>query len=179
MASIKKRTGKNGDTYHVQIRIKGSDGIYATFDDYETALIWSKYKEVLTQEIRNFRARDVDIYTIKDVLIAKFGADSKEVSGCELTFKKVNIWESPISELNHDILMDHTRTLLNTFILRGGSNVEGSGHKKLPAPMTILRKFAYLSSAINFMIKQGAHLENPITNIIVYLRELSKEKMAS
>lgn len=44
--------------------------------------------------------------------------------------------------------------------------------------MTVLRKFAYLSSAINHMVKQGIHLDNNCLKVVAYLRELDKQKKA-
>lgn len=132
---------------------------------------------MITQEKDNFKVRDKDMLTVLDVMIAKYETyDSREMCDCEEHFRAVDIWNTYICELDYETLMKHANTLLNRLVARGGSKGITSGTTKLPEPMTILRKFAYLSSAINYMIKQGANLDNHTTKVIAFLRELDKEK---
>ena len=159
------------------MRVKGYPHRSKCFNDYETAYIWGKYWEMVTQEKDSFGARDKDMLTVLDVMLAKYETyDAREMKDCEEHFKNVDIWNTYISELNYETLMKHAHTMLNTPVSRGGSRGLTSGYTKLPEPMTVLRKFAYLSSAINHLIKQGADIDNHTVKVIAFLREMDKEK---
>jgi hypothetical protein len=76
--------------------------------------------------------------------------------------------------LSHEVLMNHCCMLLNTPIYRGGRQDGSSGVKKLPSTNTVLRKFAYLSSAINDLIGLGFNVPNECPRIISFLRNTAK-----
>ena len=124
--------------------------------------------------MRDFDPDPNHMYTVRDVLINKYGESGREYIETHTYFTP--ILDSYIFHLDKERLMELAKTLLKTEVLRGGSSKSNSGKKKLPEPMTILRKFAYLSSAINHMIKQGVSITNNTVEVIAYLRELSKRK---
>lgn len=127
-------------------------------------------------ELRDFAPRDGDLYSVIDVMSMKYGQDGREymesmeylqpIAGCK------------ISECTYDRLMELAKELLETPVYKGGKAGTDSGTKKLPEPMTILRKFAYLSAAINNLVKKGIHLDNNCLKVVAYLRELDKKKKA-
>lgn len=128
-------------------------------------------------ELRDFKPRDGDMYTIMDVMLAKYGETGREYIESIDYFEK--ICGHPISWCTYDRLMAHAKMLLETPVYRGGGNTKQGGRggtRKYPEPMTVLRKFAYLSSAINFMVKQGLDLENNCLKVVAFLRELDKKK---
>lgn len=130
-------------------------------------------------EIRDFKPRDSDMYSVMDVMSAKYGEDGREYIETMDYFDK--ICGHAISWCTYDNLMAHAKLLLETPVYRGGGNTKQGGRggtRKFPEPMTVLRKFAYLSSAINHMVKQGIHLDNNCLKVVAYLRELDKQKKA-
>lgn len=136
---------------------------------------------MLTKEKDDFAARDNDLLMVIDVMVFKHkDASHPEYTECIGPFTRVGMWEVPISSLTHEVLMEHAKTLLNTPIYKDSRPDKIEGDRKLPSPMTVLRKFSYLSSAINHMIKQGFDLDNNMAKIIAYLRNLDKkQKMTS
>jgi len=129
---------------------------------------------MLLKERFDFNARPDDMYTIIDVMEAKYGAESREYGETMDYFQE--LCATPLASLGYNELMAHAKKLLATPVYRGGQKGVGSGTKKLPEPMTVLRKFAYLSSAINFMVKKGIPLENHCLKVVAYLRDLHKQK---
>lgn len=128
-------------------------------------------------ELREFKPRDADMYTIIDVMEAKYGCDGREYIETMGYFDEIA--GDTIGSLTYNKLMTHAKKLLDTPVYRGGGNTKQGGRggtKKYPEPMTVLRKFAYLSSAINHMVKQGIHLDNNCLKVVAYLRELDKKK---
>ena len=171
MASIRKRTGSDGRVYH-QVRIKrqGHPGLCASFDDYETAYIWSKYKEMLITEKEKFAATGNELYTIRDILTIKYG-NRREFNEAINYFKVYD--NIALSDIGYKDMMNLAKRLLKTKVRRGGQKNKG-GVMKLPEPVTILRKFAYLSSAINHVIAKGVKLDNNAIKIVAYLRSVKK-----
>jgi len=161
-------------TYRVQVRVKGAKNLSQSFDDYETAYIWGKYKEMILKEKAAFAPEPEHMYTLLDVMVAKYGYGSREMNDCEPYFKPY--WHTYMSKLTYDVLMEHAKLLLKTKIRKGGNVKNNKGVLKLPQPMTILRKFAYLSAAVNEMIKKGVPLENHALKVVAYLRELDKKE---
>lgn len=176
MASVQKITGKNGEYWKVQVRIKGHPLKSESFRDYETAFIWGKYQEMIIKEKESFNIRPKDIYTVHDVIITKFGENSRELNDCQYFFSKCDIWNLYICDLSYNKLMECANQMLNTPIFRGGCKKNNTGIKKFPAIMTVLRKFAYLSSAINYMVKLGANLDNHCLKVVAWLRDLDEKK---
>ena len=156
--------------------MKGYPAKNKSFNDYDTAYIWGKYQEMVTKEKDDFGVQPQDMYTVLDLMVAKYGHDSREMRDCEEPFKTIDIWHTYICKLDYETLMKHAKTLLSTYVFRGGKKGSETGIKKLPQPMTVLRKFAYLSSAINDMVKKGVDLPNHTLKVIAFLRELDKEK---
>jgi hypothetical protein len=173
MASIKKNEGKYGDTYRVQIRKKGQKVLNRTFSDYATAFIWAKYKETIIEERMNFDADPNDQYTILDVMMAKYGEESRDFQATVPYFKE--IYGMYLGSLSYEKLLDHAKKLLQIPVKRGGSKKNNSGKTIMPSVMTILRKYAYLSAAISFMQDNGVNLINNAAKVVTYLRKLNEK----
>lgn len=174
MASIKKVEGEYGESFQVRMRTKENKQISKTFKDYETAYIWSKYKETVTKERIDFDADPNDQYTILDVMLAKYGEESREFKESMDYF--IGIANTFLGSLTYENMLEHSKYLLSKKVKRGGSKKNDSGTEKLPEPMTVLRKFAYLSAAISFMQKNGVNLDNNAAKVVTYLREIDKKR---
>lgn len=146
----------------------------ATFYDYDTAFIWGKYQEIVLKEPDNFGVKDDDMYTILDVMLAKYGADDRDFKASMDYF--IVLANTYLSHLPYNVLLEHAKKLLTEPIYRGGSKRGESGRKKLPETMTILRKFANLSAAIGFMNKNGCDIENNAIKVVRYLREMINDE---
>lgn len=131
---------------------------------------------MITREKDNFAVKEGDMFTVLDVMVSKYGHNTREMNDCHVHFQNIDIWHTYVNRLDYETLMRHTKTLLETPIFRGGAKGNETGIKKYPEPMTILRKWAYLSSAINDLVKKGANIENHTTKVIAWLREQAKEK---
>jgi hypothetical protein len=172
MASIRELIGKNGKKgYRVQIRKKGHEFISASFDDYETAYIYGKFKESLIEEMALFSSREKMI-TFKDALVLKFGGDTQ-------TFREVvsyftDFLDRFIFDVSYEDLKKHGELLLATPVFRGGNKFNNSGKKKLPELNTVLRKFGYMSSAINHTVSQGHDVPNHCLRVSAYLKTWKK-----
>ena len=171
MASIQEVTGPSGKIYRVRVRIKGTRTRSATFNDRDTAEIWADYIHTIDSERKEFSPRDGDLITVGDVMLAKYGNQDKTFSTCKMSFTACNIWDMPLNELTEDLLMQKVNYLLNTPVRRGG-NYKSTGNLILPKPVTVLKKLAYLSSAINLMRKKGADLRNETGGVIQKLRDM-------
>lgn len=171
MASIQEVTGPSGTVFRVRVRIQGNKTKSATFNDRETAEIWSDYIYTVVCERKKFNPRDADLITVEDVMIAKYGNQSKYYSTCKMSFKQCGIWDAPLSELTEDVLTQKVNRLLNTPIPREG-NIKEGGRQVFPKTITILKKMSYLSSAINTMRKKGADLPNHTGPVIQRLRNM-------
>jgi hypothetical protein len=150
----------------------------ASFKDRQTAYIWGKYQELILREADNFGAQPEDMYTIQDVMTAKYGEGARETKESIGYFQEIMC--VPLRDLTYDKMMDHANMLMKKVIYRGGQGKNSSGRVsgtcKLPEIMTVLRKFAYLSSSINYMIKNGVNLTNNAAKVVLYLRDLEKYK---
>lgn len=154
------------------IRKKGHKPVSANFGDRVTAELWGQYKQNLMDEIESFQVHRADLYTVNDIFIMKFGADSREYLEGMPYFDEYK--DKSINILTYDELKKHCHRLLQRTVVRGGKVGTNSGRAKLPAPMTILRKFAYLSSAINHLISKGVDAPNECLKIVAYLRSMKE-----
>jgi hypothetical protein len=128
-------------------------------------------------EVKDFSPRDGDLYTLADVMEEKYTETGREYIESMDYFSSIS--GCSINELTYEKLMWHAKLLLETPIYRGGGNSKDGkrgGTKKLPQPMTVLRKFAYLSSAINHMIKKGINLENHCLKVVSYIRNIEEKR---
>lgn len=131
---------------------------------------------MITKEKEAFNVQPKDMYTVLDVMMTKYGENSRELNDCEYLFLECGIWHTYICELSYSKLMECANQMLNTPIYRGGCKKNNTGIKKFPAVFTVLRKFAYLSSAINHMVKLGSNLDNHCLKVVAWLRDLDKKE---
>lgn len=69
MASIQKRTQKNGETsYRVQVRLKGYEVQRATFSRLTDARRWAQSTEAAIKEGRHFKTSAAKKYTVSDII---------------------------------------------------------------------------------------------------------------
>ncbi len=176
MASITKRTGDNGrPAYRVMVRLKGKKSNSKTFDDYETAFLWGKYQEMINGEMEDFEVQDKHLYTVMDIIEVKFKNDKRTLRDIKAHFG--DILNLGVNKLTYNFLHDLSKTMLNKDVRRGGSAKTDTGKIGKPSINTIIRKFAYLSSAINNMISLGANLDNNCLKVIANLRRRNGKSM--
>ena len=176
MATIQEITLSNGKkSYRATIRRSGSPMESSNFDDRESAVIWANYRESIIEESRKFSADDKDMLTINDILKIKFPNESREYKetcsyfGCYLHLS--------LNEFTYEKMKEAAISLVNTPIYAHGSTrKEGS---KLRDPVTVARKFAHLSSAINYCVSKGYNLPNDALKIVNWLKQMSTEMKAS
>ena len=66
MASIRKRTGKKGTTYNVEIRMKGAPPQRASFKSLTKAKAWVQTTESAIRDGRHFVSAEAKKYTVKE-----------------------------------------------------------------------------------------------------------------
>lgn len=138
------------------------------FEDYETACIWGKYYTMLAKEKEDFEAEEVDVYDWGTVIHAKYSEGSHEYGTLVRAF---GCWfERSVRDVGYEEMTARAEELLKIPVLVGGCG--NKGKEKLPAAATILRYFAYLSSAITHFSKNYAHIPNAAIRIVNDLRPL-------
>ena len=73
--------------------------------------------------------------------------------------------------------MDYFNVLMQTPVRQGGnsSNLE-TGIKKMPSMHTTFRKFSYLSTVFEHMIKKGMQINNPALAVCKIMRPFLPKK---
>lgn len=175
MASVVKR----GEKYQCLIRRKGKT-MSAHFSDYETALLWGKYKENLIDEIVFFNTPANEIILLGDALdlklqeIIKEEKERKDFITIRKTFEE--FLDRPVSELTYDVLFNKFNDMRNSTVIRGGNRDNQTGVVVIQAMATILRKFRVLSSVINHLVSLGINVDNNAIKITNYITTKMKDK---
>ena len=68
MATIRKRDGKKGVGYQVQVRIKGGDVETASFKSLTKARLWAQSIESSIREGRHFTGSESKKFTLSDLI---------------------------------------------------------------------------------------------------------------
>lgn len=158
MASIRKRTNKDGSTsYRVDIRLKGFPPQRATFARLTDAKKWVQQTESAIRENRYFKSAEsrkhtfgelVDRY-IKDALPTKSADFEKSQKA------KMNWWKE---QLGHHVLADVTPSLITECRDRLLAETTKRGITRSPA--TVNRYLAALSDAFSVAVKEWEWLED-------------------
>ncbi len=158
MASIRKRTNKDGSTsYRVDVRLKGFPPQRATFQRLTDARKWGQHTEASIREGRYFKTAEARKHTfadlaeryIKDALPRK-SQSAKKIQTAQMEWWKVH--------LGHHVLSDVTPALITECRdrLLGGTTKQG----KPRSPATVVRYMAALSHAFTVAVNEWGWLED-------------------
>jgi hypothetical protein len=178
MASIAERNGK----YTVDIRKKGID-LFQTFEKKSDAELWAAYKEEMIDLIDAFDPPLNEMITLQDAIELKIrrveekNANKKEINDYKMLQKSFEKFcPKYINEIKYTDLLKQFVELIKTPVYQGGTGKnDGTGIKKMPAFLTIFRKFSYLSTVFQMLINDGVEIENVAIKICQYARSKKNE----
>ena len=170
MASIRFRDGK----YRVQIRKRNIE-LSRTFDDLETAELWSKYKENLIDEMDAFEAPKEEMITLLDAIEMKLKSNTstdkksiQDIQNIKVHFSKFLTMD--MNSIKFEDLKEHGIEMFKTDIRVGGSrDNENTGVIRKPSSVTVTKRFAYLSTVYSNLIAMGINIENVALRVKTYL----------
>jgi len=162
MATIRKREGKKGTSYQVQVRLKGGEMESASFKSLTKAKLWAQSIEASMREGRHFTGAESKKYTLSD-LIERFLSNPGLKTKTRIQYTPQLQWWSEqlghltLSEITPDKIAGKRDKLLN------------SGYKQSSAN----RYVAALSSALSMAVREYGWIpSNPCTK----LRKLSESR---
>lgn len=172
MASIQKRTLKNGDiSYRVQVRMKGHPIERATFKRLTDAKRWAQSIEAAMRERRHFKGSEAKKHTLADLIeryLEKLRREKKQrIIDAE---PMLNWWRK---ELGYCVLADLSRALisekLDKLSKRTVMRIDKETRKKIAVPISGGRVNRYtfaLSHACTIAVNEWEWLEdNPCLKI--------------
>ena len=155
MATIRKRDGKKGVGYQVQVRIKGGDVETASFKSLTKARLWAQSIEASIREGRHFTGSESKKFTLSD-LIDRFLMHPSLKAKTKIQYTPQLLWWSKqlgplkLSDISPDKIASQRDKLLK------------SGNKT----STANRYLAALSSAFSMAVREFGWIEtNPCTKI--------------
>lgn len=171
MASIQKR----GDNFRVQIRKEGFINIEKTFSNEEDAILYSKWKEDIMQNIANFEVPKEELITLDTAIDMKIeegikaGLDKRtmaSLNNLKSIFSK--LLKNSIHELGYEDYLKIAKELMVTEVRKGGSN-SGGGDYRLPSKETVINRFKYLGTVYGHLIKKGFSVINHPLTVVNFL----------
>ncbi len=155
MASIRKREGKTGISYRVDVRLKGFPAQRATFRRLTDAKRWAQHTEAAIREGRYFKTAKSRKHTlselveryIRDVLPKKAKNINQET---QLRWWASELGDFTLADVTPDKIAECRDKLLN------GSNDSGFTF----APATVVRYMAALSHAFTIAVNEWGWLED-------------------
>jgi len=155
MASIRKREGKNGISYRVEVRLKGFPPQRATFKRLTDAKKWVQHTESAIRERRYFKTAEARKHTLSE-LIDRYKRDvlptkSENISQAhQLTWWSDEIGDYTLADVAPSLIAECRDKLLNTTTRRGSTM----------APATVMRYMAALSHALTVAVNEWEWLED-------------------
>ena len=158
MASIRKRTNKDGSTsYRVDIRLKGHPAERATFTRLTDAKAWAQDTESAIRDGRYFKTRESQKHTlgelidryIRDVLPTKPKQSSSQKQ--QLEWFKAEIGAHTLADVTPAKIVECRDKLLTEESLKIG---------KTRAPATVVRYLAALSHAFTIAVNEWGWLDD-------------------
>ncbi len=161
MATFRERQGR-----HEAIIRKNNIKLSAVFDHLEDAKLWASYKEDLIEQIANFNPPLDKLITLGDAIKMRIdtaiGSGTVDIADLTILYKTFEKYlKTPINEVTYDSLSDHFEHVMSVPVRRGGNhNDPNSGIKAMPSMHTTFRKFSYLSTVFEHLIKEGVKVQN-------------------
>ena len=162
MASIRKRDGKNGSSYQVQIRIKGGGVESASFKSLTKAKIWAQSVEASIRDGKHFNNNAAKKHTLSD-LIERFLDHPSLKDKTKLNYSPQLKWW--IRQLGEHKLVDITPDKIS----RSRDGLLKKGFQK----SSTNRYVAALSSAYSMAVKEFGWTD---TNPCSKVRKLSEPR---
>lgn len=162
MASIRKRDGKNGSSYQVQVRIKGGGVESASFKSLTKAKIWAQSVEATIRDGKHFNKNAAKKHTLAD-LIERFLDHPSLKDKTKLNYGPQLKWW--ISQLGEHKLADITPDKIS----RSRDGLLKKGFQK----SSTNRYVAALSSAYSMAVKEFGWID---TNPCSKVRKLSEPR---
>ena len=161
MASIRKRIGKKGTTYNVEIRMKGALPQRASFTSLTKAKNWVQTTESAIRDGRHFVSAEAKKYTIAE-LIKEYQEEVTDKNPKARSQKfQLEYWKN---EIGHLVLADVTKKVLNSKKKELLKGLTPTGNVRAPA--TVKRYLAALSQAFTYAIDELELLnENPVSKV--------------
>ena len=155
MASIRKRDGKNGASYQVQVRVKGGGMESATFKSLTKAKLWAQSIEVSIRDGRHFVGIAAKKHTLRD-LVERFLDHPSMKDKTKVTYgPQLKWWTSHLGNTSlADITPDNISRLQDRLIKSGLQSSSAN------------RYIAALSSAFTMAVKEFGWAEsNPCSSV--------------
>ena len=155
MASIRKRDGKNGASYQVQVRVKGGGMESATFKSLTKAKLWAQSIEVSIRDGRHFVGIAAKKHTLRD-LVERFLDHPSLKDKTKVTYgPQLKWWTSHLGNTSlADITPDNISRLQDRLIKSGLQSSSAN------------RYIAALSSAFTMAVKEFGWAEsNPCSSV--------------
>jgi integrase len=172
MASIQKRTLKNGSTsYRVQVRLKGHPIERATFDRLTDAKRWAQSTEAAMRERRYFKTSLAQKHTVSEMIARYLEKITRENPKRLKDIKPLLHWWD--QQLGYCVLADFNRSLISQKIeLLGKRTVDRINKEtgiKEPVPISasrVNRYIAAISHVCTIAVNEWEWLENnPMSKI--------------
>lgn len=151
MASIQERNTNDGRTrYRVQVRLRGTPALSASFDRKTDARRWAQQTEAAIREGRHFRLSEAKRHTlaelvdryIRDVLPDK--PKSRQTQTQQLGWWRQQIGSYTLADVTPALIAEHRDKLSRGITVRNGQR----------SPATVNRYVAALSHAFNIGVKE-------------------------
>lgn len=172
---------KNG-SWRGLLRKKGLE-ISKNFSNEEDAKLWHDYKEDLINQIDSFDPPLNELILLSDAIHMKIEKAEKsniiDLSDFKILYEVFSKFlDRPIQSITYAELLAHFEEMMNTMVRKGGSKKnESTGDKRFPSIFTTMRKFAYLSTVYELLIKKGVNVTNEPMKVVKFIRpRLKKEE---
>lgn len=175
VANIQERKSKDGKTsYRVQVRLKGFPPQTATFERKTDAKRWVLETEAAIREGRYFKTKEARRRTLAE-LCDRYVADVLPMKSAslqrgqkqQLAWWKEKIGDYSLSEVTPALIADQRDDLAkNGPGIRGGRKDVPGEEKKPPAPATVVRYLAALSTAFSHAVNEWGWIEtSPMSKV--------------
>jgi integrase len=157
MAYIQERKTDDGKThYRVQVRLKGTPTVSATFERKTDAKLWAQQTEASIRDGRHFKTSESKKHTVAELvnryIESVLPGKPKNAKACTAQL----LWWK--NQLGHCLLSDLTPTLLcqQRDVLLNGKTPKGTQR----SPSTVVRYLAALSHALSVAVKEWGWLDD-------------------
>lgn len=158
---IRRRQGKNGVTYQVQIRIRGQRAVTKTFPKLAEAKRWKSQTETAIRERRYFGVSEADRHTLGEAIdryLSQYAVEPNRTS-------QLRWWRQQIGDT---VLADVTPSLIAECRERLQGQRERASSKYLDgrSPATVNRYLAALSHLFTVAVKEWEWLpDSPVRRV--------------
>ena len=181
MVAISKIKNSDGSiSFRVRIH-HGEKEICKTFYNKDDALAYSKFKENLLNNMKNFDVDIKDTVTLLQILELKKNKidelNKKEINDFSESIRKISLYID-INRLYISISLQEWIKLssdLSTINVHRGA--QSGSNKRMISPKTLKKIFAHISSSVSLSRENGIVIDNhPLTVIQTHISKLLKKQ---